>query len=1068
MSDLALQLIAENKRTRATFLDLGNCGLSKVPSEIGDLVWLESLSFASRWSEWDGREWQQEESRNSGDSNEQLVDLAPLAGLSALQTLNVSGTQVTDLTLLAGHAALQELVLFGTKVSDLAPLAGLPALQTLDVSNTQVTDLAPLASLSALQTLYVYDSQVSDLEPLAGLSALRKVFVYRTKVTTLAPLAGLSTLQTLNVSDTQVSDLAPLAGLPVLEVLSVAKTQVKDFVPLAGLFALRILYLSGTQISDLVPLAGLSALRTLYLAGTQVSDLTPLAGSLGLQLLDVSSAQVTELAPLASLSALQSLDISDTQVSDLAPLAGLSALQTLNVSHTQVSDLSALIDLIRRRCTVKWSSYSFEGDGIYVEECPLTNPPPEIVKQGNEAILNYFAERAQGDVDHLYEAKMLILGEGGAGKTSLLRRLYQPDQPLPTEKETTKGISIYRHEFKLKNGRFFRLNIWDFGGQQIYHATHQFFLTRRSLYLLVDDTRKDYKSVSDEGFKYWLELIDVFGGHSPTLIFQNQKDGRSKAIDLGGIKYRYDNVKELYAGNLERGDAADKVRDGIEYFASQLSHIGEELPARWIKVRADIEVRASETPYIPVQEYFDIYGRHIEFDRSRALHLSRYLHDLGVFLHFQDDPLLAKTVILQNEWATKAVFRILDDETVKGKLGRFDGTDSGRLWRDSTYADMHPELLALMENFELCYKIRDSNPPTWLVPQLLPPAKPTALADWGKPEDLVLRYHYEFLPKGVIGRLTVRLHRFVRNPEMAWVTGVLFEREGTSVLMEILANGSEIELRARGPEHKALLSVIAADLDALNDSFQGLRDKVDKRIPCNCEVCTTESVPHFFEQKALLKRKQDNRLKVECPLSYKDVDVLELLDGIKMDKLPGWANEAPSATSQAPIAASPREIRIFLASSSELREDRDEFELYFRQQNDQHLKEGFYLRIVRWENFLDAMSETRLQDEYNKAICDCDIFVCLFFTKTGKFTEEEFDVAHRRFKDSGKPRIYTFFKNAEIKTGSARKDDLTSLWNFQAKLDSLGHFRTGYDNIEHLKRQFGDQMDKLLEQGDWR
>lgn len=31
-----------------------------------------------------------------------------------------------------------------------------------------------------------------------------------------------------------------------------------------------------------------------------------------------------------------------------------------------------------------------------------------------------------------------------------------------------------------------------------------------------------------------------------------------------------------------------------------------------------------------------------------ALHLSHYLHDLGVFLHFQDDPTLHKTVILQN------------------------------------------------------------------------------------------------------------------------------------------------------------------------------------------------------------------------------------------------------------------------------------------------------------------------------------------------------------------------------------------------------------------------------------
>ena len=104
-----------------------------------------------------------------------------------------------------------------------------------------------------------------------------------------------------------------------------------------------------------------------------------------------------------------------------------------------------------------------------------------------------------------------------------------------------------------------------------------------------------------------------------------------------------------------------------------------------------------------------------------------------------------------------------------------------------------------------------------------------------------------------------------------------------------------------------------------------------------------------------------------------------------------------------------------------------------------------------------------MQDEYNKAIRNCDLFVCLLFTKTGKFTDEEFDVAHRQFKDSGKPRIFTYFKNSEIKTGSARKDDLLSLWAFQEKLRDLGHFYTAYDNIEHLKRQFSDQLDKLLD-----
>ena len=53
-------------------------------------------------------------------------------------------------------------------------------------------------------------------------------------------------------------------------------------------------------------------------------------------------------------------------------------------------------------------------------------------------------------------------------------------------------------------------------------------------------------------------------------------------------------------------------------------------------------------------------------------------------------------MILQSAWATDAVYRLLDDETVKARRGRFSRADCERLWGDARYADMHPELLALM------------------------------------------------------------------------------------------------------------------------------------------------------------------------------------------------------------------------------------------------------------------------------------------------------------------------------------------------------------------------------------
>jgi hypothetical protein len=477
---------------------------------------------------------------------------------------------------------------------------------------------------------------------------------------------------------------------------------------------------------------------------------------------------------------------------------------------------------------------------------------------------------------------------------------------------------------------------------------------------------------------------------------------------------------------------------------------------RWArKPRSAAEKLATNQPYIPVETYFAICREHIEFDENGPLFLSRFLHDLGVFLHFQDDPLLFRTVILQNDWATNAVFRLLDDETVKSNFGRFTRKDCARVWKDSAYAQMHLELLTLMQKFELCYELRDSTPPTWIVPQLLPPSKAVKLGDWRpQPDDLVLRYKYDFLPRGMISRLMVRLHRFVADPQMAWVTGVLFEHETTKVLVEILANGAEIEIRARGPERQGLLRVVAADLDVLNESFRGLFDRVEKCIPCNCTVCRAAAAPVFFDQKQLLYRKEHKKLKVECPRSFQDVDVLELLDGIKA-QIPSWAKDER-------IAPSVRTIRIFLASSSELREDRDELELFFRQHNDQLVQRGHYLKIVRWEHFLDAMLETRIQYEYDEAIRDCDVFVSLLSTKTGKYTEEGFEVTHRQFKNTDKPLIYIFFRDLDIKADAARKEDIDSLRAFQEKLKKLGHFHTSYDSIEHLKLKFGDLLDTLL------
>lgn len=687
----------------------------------------------------------------------------------------------------------------------------------------------------------------------------------------------------LNLSENNLSELTISAECTSLRFLNVSRNKDLQKIIFAGaLPRLEKLDASECSLQQLPLPTDSSSLRTVEAQRNQLKHIAISGNCPALRLLDLSDNQLTSIQLPASLPQLELLYLQNNQISELKFTGDAAALQTLNLATNELDDISPLRMLLDRELPFRWAK---DGHGVLLEDCPLSTPPPEIIEQGNAAIKNYFQQQDKQGKATLYEAKLLIVGKGQAGKTSLCRRLFFPDEDLPEPGDTTKGIDIHHHEFTMSNGKPFRINVWDFGGQQVYHATHQFFLTKRSLYLLLDNTRESQATtVHDEDFKYWLEVVDLLSDHSPLFIFQNEVAGRGKQIAMKEIQGVFENVKGLYKGDLlqEPERSVAKLREAIFFQIRQLPHIEESLPKKWIDIRRHIEDLADDEPYITKEQYLDIYRKYLQddYDYDGAMLLSRYLHDLGVFLHFQDDDLLERTVILENTWATEAVFKILDDEQVERKFGRFGEKDCRRIWADSTYAGKHPELRALMEKFELCYLLHDTRPKTWLAPQMLPPSRPEELENWEQVGDLILRYEYEFMPKGLINRLMVRLHRYVRRPQLSWQSGVLFEKDGTEVLVQLAARGREIVLRSRGPIRKGLLSTIANELDVLNETFPGLPDKITKWIPCNCEPCLQSASPGSFAQQELLHFKNNDQLQIQCRKSFQQVPVLGLLDGI--------------------------------------------------------------------------------------------------------------------------------------------------------------------------------------------
>ena len=658
---------------------------------------------------------------------------------------------------------------------------------------------------------------------------------------------------------------------------------------------------------------------------------------------------------------------------------------------------------------------------------------------------------------------MLIVGEGGAGKTTLAHKINNSDCRLPKIDDRTRGITIQMHEFQLLDKekgteRTFRLNVWDFGGQEIYHYTHRFFLSRRSLYVLVADNRKD-----NTDFNYWLYVIGMFAGNSPIVIVLNEKDDLQRVINQTDIKAQFpDSIKEIAAVNFKTAEetnlekrkqrlkSIDKLRGNIEGYVAFLPHVGEPVPAKWIHVREKLE--SDNRNHISFNEFEHICHDN-QINESQDIDvLLGYFHDLGIVLHYKDNPALYNYVILKPAWATCAVYRIFDDDGIKAKKGRFTANDCEKLWSDPQYDRMLPALIALMKNFNLVYEIGCTG--NLVAPQLLPNNTPDYQWDEGKPScKMQLRFDL-FMPKGILWQFIVSMYKYIDDHGWVWQNGVILQRNSTKA--EVIENNFDrrIYIRFSGPGIPEFRAIIADRLDEISSTFQNL--KYDKYLPCNCEKCMLLPEPYLFKFSRLIERKEKGKLTIECDKSYIDVPVIPLLEGF-INRNP-FENDSFKFNSNTQITQT---FKIFLASSSELESDRDKFEIFINRENKHYIKKGIFLDLIRWEDFIDCMSPTRLQVEYNKAVRDCDILVSLFHSKVGKFTEEEFDTAFGQFKETSRPLIYTYFSNESIKANRIT-EDINTLLNFKKKLKSLGHFQTEYENIDDLKHQFSNQLRKIL------
>ncbi|MCP4701967.1 MAG: GTPase [Gammaproteobacteria bacterium] len=630
---------------------------------------------------------------------------------------------------------------------------------------------------------------------------------------------------------------------------------------------MKKLDISNNKLANLPPeFFNIGYIKELNLSGNQLESI-PAKISLFSELtsLDLGNNKISQLPPeISSLSNLTHIDLSVNRLTVLPDeLTQLKKLTHLDLRYNKLRELPAgLVKLPLQH--------------LDFSDNPLDLIPAEIVRHGKESVLNYLRSRVEAS-DKKWVSKLLLVGEGGVGKTSLLRVLRE--EPFDTQESTTHGIEIkiLNLPHPQEDGVTMRLNTWDLGGQKIYHAIHQFFISNHSLFLLAWNACLGF-----DGGKlyYWLDTLRALAPDSPVLLVATH-------IDQCGADLPFDDLQRKYpqiAGHCEisspKGTGIAVLSAKIAALAAKLPLMGEVWPSAWLT--AAQAVRENPQRAIRQEDLWKIFARNGVVKDSNQV-LARWLHELGDILFFQENSELKEIVILKPQWVTEYISKVLENEDVIANAGVFTRTCMEQLWHDLT-PSMREHLLKLMEQFDLSYRtLKDKDKS--LVVERLSPNEAEYRPRWEAKNDreITLRFHLNTLPAGIPTRFIARSHRFTTHTH--WSTGALFcdepfdEDEDCArkhlALVRAYPHKHYVELSVRGPHPQNFFALLKDGFELTLARFPGL--EIKRKILCpghGGQTCSYE-----FDHKLLLERLKRGKHTVECQESLEEMSVTELLYG---------------------------------------------------------------------------------------------------------------------------------------------------------------------------------------------
>ena len=552
---------------------------------------------------------------------------------------------------------LTNLNLSNNQLTELPPeIVELKNLTNLNLSSNKLTQLpSEIVKLTNLKNLFLFNNQLTELPlEIIELKNLTNLNLSKNKLTQLPPeIAGLNNFTYLILSSNKLAQLQPESvehkNFTNLDLFDNQLTKLPNFLHITSSF-LSINHTS-SLLHRTIRKFKFRNLSSLDLSDNKLTKFPPEITELkNLTHLDLTFNQLTQLpSEITELKNLTNLDLSYNRLTQLPlEIVELKNLISLNLSNNQLTQFSSEITELKNLKNLDLSNNQLTElpseitelknlTKLDLSENPLTSPPPEIISLGLEAIFTYLK---QSKTTENNEAKLILVGNGEVGKTCLANRLITGKF---IEDKITEGINISK--WVLPSPEVARseikLNVWDFGGQEIYHATHQFFLTERSVYLLVWNARKtkDYDNIY-----YWLHTIEAFGADSPIILVMTKMKESDDDLNIKDLKCKFPQIIDSLKVDSKDGEGILALKEKICKSAWDSSLMKVPWVDSWYRVREKLEM--VDKNWITYEDFYKICFTE-GLDEKNISTLDRYLHELGVTLHFKNR--LENMVILKPE-----------------------------------------------------------------------------------------------------------------------------------------------------------------------------------------------------------------------------------------------------------------------------------------------------------------------------------------------------------------------------------------------------------------------------------